>query len=58
MITQTSNPSEKEHCSKNFPENFSQTFTIDAHLSCASNEVVVKRVTTFGVGVWTQELFC
>jgi hypothetical protein len=31
---------------------------MDSSLSCASNEVVVKRVETFGDGVWAQELFC
>jgi hypothetical protein len=30
---------------------------MDTSLSCASNEVVVKRVETFGDGVWAQELF-
>jgi hypothetical protein len=34
------------------------TFTMDPFLSCASNEVVVKRVETIGDGVWGQELFC
>jgi hypothetical protein len=34
------------------------TFTMDSSLSCASNEVAVKRVETFGGGVWAQELFC
>jgi hypothetical protein len=31
---------------------------MEAPFSCASNEVVVKRVETFGDGVWAQELFC
>jgi hypothetical protein len=31
---------------------------MDSSLSCASNEVAVKRVETFGGGVWAQELFC
>jgi hypothetical protein len=31
---------------------------MDSSLSCASNEVVVKRVETFGDGVWAQQLFC
>jgi hypothetical protein len=31
---------------------------MDSSLSCASNKVVVKRVETFGGGVWGQELFC
>jgi hypothetical protein len=31
---------------------------MDPSLSCASNEVVVKTVETFGGGVWAQELFC
>jgi hypothetical protein len=31
--------------------------TMDYSLSCASNEVVVKRVDTLGDGVWAQELF-
>jgi hypothetical protein len=30
---------------------------MDSSLSCASIEVVVKRVETFGGGVWAQELF-
>jgi hypothetical protein len=30
---------------------------MDAPFSCASNEVVVKRVETSGDGVWAQELF-
>jgi hypothetical protein len=30
---------------------------MDSSLSCASIEVVVKRVETFGDGVWAQELF-
>jgi hypothetical protein len=33
------------------------TLTMHSSLSCASNEVVVKRVDTFGGGVWAQELF-
>jgi hypothetical protein len=32
------------------------TFTMDSFLSCAYNEVLVKRVETFGDGVWAQEL--
>jgi hypothetical protein len=31
---------------------------MDSSLSCASNEVVVKKVETFGDGAWAQELFC
>jgi hypothetical protein len=31
---------------------------MDAPFSCASIEVVVKRVETLGGGVWVQELFC
>jgi hypothetical protein len=31
---------------------------MDSSLSCASNEVLVKRVETFGDGVWAQQLFC
>jgi hypothetical protein len=31
---------------------------MDSSLSCAPNEVVVKRVETFGDGVWAQDLFC
>jgi hypothetical protein len=31
---------------------------MDSSLSCASNEVVVKRVETFGDAVWAQQLFC
>jgi hypothetical protein len=37
---------------------FFLTFTMDSSLSCASNEVLAKRVETFGDGVWAQELFC
>jgi hypothetical protein len=48
----------QEHCSKFCPTNFSQTFTMDAPLSYASIEAIVKRVETFGGGVWAQELFC
>jgi hypothetical protein len=33
------------------------TLTMDSSLSCASNELVVKRVGTFGGGVWAQEVF-
>ena len=31
---------------------------MDASLSCGSIEVVVKRVETFGDGVWAQKKFC
>jgi hypothetical protein len=31
---------------------------MDSSLSCASIEAVIKRVETFGGGVWAQELFC
>jgi hypothetical protein len=31
---------------------------MDSSLSCAPNEVVVKRVDTLGAGVWAQELIC
>jgi hypothetical protein len=48
----------KSYCSKLCPTNISQTFTMDAPFSCASNEVVVKRVEMLGDGVWAQELFC
>jgi hypothetical protein len=31
---------------------------MDSPLSCASIEVIVKRLETFGGGVWAQELIC